>query len=197
MFSKVGVSMKRVTCILTAVMFVFFFLGQTSAQTQSQTQPADQTASVPPVDTTKSFSEQVGWMIGEWEGEGVSGQVQFVGKLSVTSELDGEALLLSRESMNKGGNVSGGLKEITVIGVDGTTKKIVATIYDNKNTIALYVGELKPNELVFTATSMKTGYAERRSFKQLADGGLSFVVERSSPGKEMSKVTEINFKKKM
>lgn len=189
--------MKRVICILTAVMFVFFFLGQTTAQTQSQTKPADPTTSVPPIDTSKTFSESVGWMVGEWEGEGVSGQVQFIGKLTVTSELDGEALLLSRESMNKSGNIAGGLKEITVIGVDGTTKKIVATIYDNKNTIALYVGELKPNELVFTATGMKTGYAERRSFKQLADGALSFVVERSSPGKEMSKAAEINFKKKI
>ncbi len=32
-------------------------------------------------------------------------------------------------------------------------------------------------------------------FKQLADGRLSYVIEGATPGKEVSKLVEINFKK--
>ena len=93
-------------------------------------------------------------------------------------------------------DLAGGLKELIIVGFDGTTKKIVATVYDNKNTIALYVGELKTNEVVFSAATAQQGYVSRRIFKLMPDGGLSFVIEGATPGKEVSKLVEINFKKK-
>jgi hypothetical protein len=135
-------------------------------------------------------------MIGEWEGEGIArAEREFIGKLSTMPELDGTALLIRRESTTKEG-LSGGLKELMIVGFDGTTKKIVATVYDNKNSIALYVGELKTNEVVFSAATAQQGYVSRRIFKVMPDGGLSFVIEGATPGKEVSKLVEINFKKK-
>ena len=83
-----------------------------------------------------------------------------------------------------------------LIGLDGTTKKVVATLYDNKNRIALYVGELKQNEIDFSLATAPQGYVDRRIFRQLPDGGLNFVIEGATPGKEVSKGVEINFKKK-
>jgi hypothetical protein len=146
----------------------------------------------------KPLADALGFMIGDWEGEGISrGEHEFIGKLSVSTELENNALLMRRESMNKAGGPSGGLQELMIIGFDGTTKKIVATLYDNKNSIALYVGEIGDKEVVFSLATQAPGYVSRRSFKLLADGGLSFTVEGATPGKEVSKMVEINFKKKM
>jgi hypothetical protein len=112
--------------------------------------------------------------------------------------LDTAALLLSRESMNKEGGPSGGKKEIFLIGFDSTTKKLIGTLYNNKGMIALYVGELKPVEVVFNIASPppQPGAVNRITFRQLSDGGISYFVEESAPGKEVSKTVEINFKKK-
>ncbi|HSE41324.1 MAG TPA: hypothetical protein VLH08_11225, partial [Acidobacteriota bacterium] len=151
----------------------------------------------PPAPTSsQTLPELLNWMVGEWEGEGISrGEREFIGKLSSVSELDGTAVLIRRESANKEG-ISGGMKELMIVGFDGTTKKIVATVYDNKNSIGLYVGELKTNEIVFNAATAQQGYISRRIFKLMPDGGLSFVSEGATPGKEVSKLVEINFKKK-
>jgi hypothetical protein len=147
----------------------------------------------------KSLTEELGWMIGSWEGEGVAkGGSQFIGKLEVSAELDGAALLVSRESMNKEGGPSGGKKELWLIGFDGTTKKLIGTLYNNKSMIALYVGELKPNEVVFNIASPppQAGSTNRITFRLLPDGGLTYFAEEGAPGKEASKVVEINLKKK-
>ncbi len=163
----------------------------------AQTPPSGPSAGTPSSSTSgKTLPELLNWMTGEWEGEGTSRQEkEFIGKLSVIPELDSSALLIHRESTTKEG-LAGGLKELMIIGYDGRTKKIVATLYDNKNLIDLYVGELMPNEILFSCASCQQGYISRFSFKQMADGGISFVKERADPGKEASKVTEINFKKK-
>ena len=170
-----------------------------SAQTPPA-QPAPPSAPAPaaaPSTSGKTLPELLNWMMGEWQGEGTSrSEKEFIGKLSVIQELDATALLIHRESTTKEG-LTGGLKELMVVGYDGTTKKIVATVYDNKNTIALYVGELKSdNELVFNSATAQQGYVSRRTFKTMPDGALSFVIEGAAPGKEVSKVVEINFKKK-
>lgn len=160
--------------------------------------PAPPTApAAAPIASGKTLPELLGWMIGEWEGEGTSrSENQFIGKLSAIPELDATAVLLHRESTTKEG-LTGGLKELMIVGYDGTTKKIIATVYDNKNTIALYVGELKSDtELVFNSATAQQGYVSRRTFKTMPDGKLSFVIEAAAPGKEVSKVVEINFKKK-
>jgi len=162
-------------------------------------QPAPPAAPAPAAPSTsgKTLPELLNWMMGEWQGDGTSrSENQFIGKLSVIPELDATAVLLHRESTTKEG-LTGGLKELMIVGYDGTTKKIIATVYDNKNTIALYVGELKSDtELVFNSATAQQGYVSRRTFKTMPDGALSFVIEGASPGKEVSKVVEINFKKK-
>jgi hypothetical protein len=165
----------------------------------AQTPPAQSAPAAPtaaPSTLGKTLPELLNWMMGEWEGEGTSrSEKEFIGKLSVIQELDATAVLIHRESTTKEG-LTGGLKELMIIGYDGTTKKIIGTVYDNKNTIALYVGELKTeNELVFNSATAQQGYVSRRTFKIMPDG-LSFVIEGATPGKEVSKVVEINFKKK-
>jgi hypothetical protein len=187
-----GVSMKKLLILVSISLLVTLAYAQTSGTAQP---PASQAP--PAADAGKTLPELLGWMIGEWEGEGVSrGEREFLGKLSVIPELDSTALLVHRESSTKGENIAGGLKELMIIGYDGTTKKIVATLYDNKNSIALYVGELKTNEIVFNLATAQQGYLSRRSIKLMPDGAMSFVIEGATPGKEVSKLVEINFKKK-
>jgi len=181
-------------------LIVLMFLASVVHAQTPPAPPAPPTAAAPgPAPTTsgKTLPELLGWMIGEWEGEGTSrSENQFIGKLSAIPELDATAVLLHRESTTKEG-LTGGLKELMIVGYDGTTKKIIGTVYDNKNTIALYVGELKSDtELVFNSATAQQGYISRRTFKIMPDGRLSFVIEGASPGKEVSKVVEINFKKK-
>jgi hypothetical protein len=182
--------MKKVACIFIVSLLASIAYSQTPPAPPAQTAPPARPAS------EQTLPELLSWMIGEWEGEGIArAEREFIGKLSTMPELDGTALLIRRESTTKEG-LSGGLKELMIVGFDGTTKKIVATVYDNKNSIALYVGELKTNEVVFSAATAQQGYVSRRIFKVMPDGGLSFVIEGATPGKEVSKLVEINFKKK-
>ena len=194
---KLGESMKKLILLFVVLLFSGLVFAQTTQQTQPATPPKP--AAAPPADTSeKPLAEVLSWLIGDWEGEGVSpGEREFIGKMSVSVQLDNQALLISRESMNKAGGPSGGTKELMVIGIDGTTKKIVLTLNASNNFIGIYSGELKsPNEIAFNLVTSKPGYMDRRSFKLLGDGGLSFVIERAAPGKELSKMVEINFKKK-
>lgn len=185
--------MKRYALFLMITVFASVALAQSETPTQTPPVPAPK----PPEITGNTVVEVLSWMIGEWEGEGIArGERSFIGRLSVTSELDGMGVLLHRVSMNRPGDVAGGLKELMIIGYDGTTKKMVGTLYDNKNTIALYVGEVKENEIDFSQAMAQPGYLSKRSFKLQPDGALAFVIEGATPGKEVSKVVEINFKKK-
>ena len=153
--------------------------------------------SAPPATENKMLSDSLAWMIGEWQGAGTTnGGHEFMAQLSITTELDHTALLLRRESMNKAGGPSGGLKELMVIGFDGTTKKIVGVTYDTNNNIALYVGELQDKQIVFNSAVAQPGYVLRRTFHLKDDGTVDFFTETGSPGKEVTRVIEINFKKK-
>src|SRR5262245_27316355 len=129
---------KFLSIVLALVSSGFIF-----AQTQTTPAPA-------PESTEKPLAETLNWMVGSWEGEGASkGGSPFVGKLDVTPELDGAALLVNRESMNKEGGPTGGRKELFLIGYDGTTKKVIGTLYDNKSRIALFAGENTGDQVVF------------------------------------------------
>jgi hypothetical protein len=187
--------MKRIVLLLILGLIATVGLAQNQPSTPpAQTPPA--AAPAPP--SERLLADLLGFMSGNWEGEGISrGEHEFIGKMSVTSELEGNALLIRRASMNKEGGPTGGLQEMMIIGFDGTTRKIVGTLYDNKNAIALYVGETKDNEIDFSLATATPGYISRRIFKLLPDGTLSFVVEGATPGKEVSKLVEISFKKKM
>jgi hypothetical protein len=178
-------------------LFVLMLLASIVSAQTPPAQPTPPTQTTAPSSTSgKTLPELLNWMTGEWEGEGTSrGENPFIGKLSVVPELDSTSLLIHRESTTKDG-MTGGLKELIIIGYDSRTKKIAATLYDNKNSIDIYVGESKANEIVFSCASCPQGYVWRFSFKQMPDGGVQFVKERSEPGKEPSKVAEINFKKK-
>jgi hypothetical protein len=187
-----GVSMKKSIYLIILMLLAPVIYAQTPPA-----QPAPPATPAPVASTSgKTLPELLNWMMGEWEGEGTSrGDKEFIGKLSVIPELDATSLLIHRESTTKEG-LTGGLKELMVIGYDGTTKKIVGTIYDNKNTIGLYVGESKTDEIVFTQAYLQPGYVSRLIFKLMPDGRMTFIREGSAPGKEISKSVEINFKKK-
>lgn len=183
--------MKKSIYLIILMLFASVVYAQTPPAAPAQPEPAAATST-----SGKTLPELLNWMMGEWQGEGTSrSEKEFIGKLSVIPELDSTSLLIHRESTTKEG-LTGGLKELMIIGYDGTTKKIVATIYDNKNTIGLYVGELKTDEIVFTQAYLQPGYVSRFSFKLMPDAGMIFVREGSAPGKEISKSVEINFKKK-
>lgn len=177
--------LKRI--IFPLVVFVFVSLGTLFAeepQANSTTTEA------------KLLADTLGWMMGDWDGTGTTtGGREFLGKLSVAPELDNASVILHRESMNKAGGPSGGLKEVMMIGYDGTTKKIVGVTYDTNYNISLYVGELNGDDLIFNSAVTQPGYVARRTFHKTADG-INFTVETGSPGKEVTKTIEINFKKK-
>jgi hypothetical protein len=161
--------------------------GYVFAQTPTQTTESSSTELKPLADT-------LSWLEGNWEGQGVmAGDQEFTGTMTGMRELDDEAIVLKRESMTK---TQVGRKELMVISYEATTKKIVMTLITSNNYIGIYTGELKDHEIVFTLATNQEGYVNRRSFKQLPDGGISFVIEGASPGKNISKLVEINFKKK-
>lgn len=182
----------------TLILLLMFFTGFAVAQTPPQNQPAPTAPPAQPTAPTTSqpLAEVVGWLTGKWEGQGVmSGDQEFVGTLEGSKELDDQAILLIRESMSKAG-IAGGRKEIMVIGFEGSTKKIVMTLHTSGNFIGIYTGELKGNEIIFTLATAQQGYTNRRTFKLLPDGGLSFIIEGGAPGKAVGKLVEINFRKK-
>ena len=183
--------MKRLILLLLATLFVATGFAQTPTPPPAGTAPTGSTS-------VTLLADVLGFVVGTWEGEGVSrGEHEFVGKMTATTELEGNAILVRRESMNKAGGPSGGLQELLLIGYDGSTKKIIGTLYDNKNSILLYVGEAKDKEIVFSLATSTPGYVSRRIFRLNPDGTLVFQVEGATPGKEVSKMVEINFKKKM
>lgn len=177
--------LKRIIFSLSVLFLACCF--QVFAESPTETAPAN-----------KMLSDSLGWLMGNWEGTGTTTTAgrEFIGQLSVSEELDHSALLLRRESMNKTGGPSGGLKELMVIGFDGTTKKIVGVTYDTNNNISLYVGEMQDKQIVFNSAVAQPGYVLRRTFQLKDDGTVSFFTETGSPGKEVVKVIEINFKKK-
>jgi len=177
--------MKQKTLLFLLMILASFAWAQTP-----QPQPATATQ-------TKPLAETLSWLEGHWEGEGImSGDQEFIGTMTGTRELDDEAVVLMRESMSKTGAQAGGRKEIMVIGFEATTKKIVMTLHTSNNFIGIYGGELKDHEIVFTLATNQQGYVNRRSFKILPNGGMSFIIESAAPGKNISKLVEINFKKK-
>lgn len=193
---KLGASMKRTT------FFFFVAIFSSVAVLQISDPAASQTTQAPPAAeevSNKPVAELLSWMIGDWEGEGKSpGDLEFIAKMKVTPELDYQALLLSRESINKAaGGATAVKKELLVIGLDGTTKKIIMTLNTSNNFIGIYSGELKQDEIVFSLVTSQPGYVNRRTFKLIPDGTLSYVVEGATPGKEVSKLLEISFKKKL
>ena len=175
--------MKRKSLMFLFVLLAGFAFAQTPTQ-PSQSSPGEM----------KPLGETLSWLAGNWEGQGVMGDQEFTGALSGKRELDDEAVILMRESTGK--TQQTGLKELMMIGFEASTKKIILTLLTSKNSIGIYTGELKDHEIVFTLATAQQGYVDRRSFKQLPDGGISFIIERGSPEKPVSKVVEINFKKK-
>ena len=181
----------------TLLFVLMLFAGYAFAQTPAQNQPAP---AAPPTPTTeKPLAEVLNWMVADWQGEGVmAGNQEFLGTLKATKELDDQAILLFRESMNKEGGVSGGKKEIMIIGFEGATKKVLLTVNSSNNTLLIYSGEMKNNEVVFSLVipTPQAGFTHRRIFKLLPDNTLYFAIESGTPEKQVGKTVEINFKKK-
>jgi hypothetical protein len=187
--------MKQKTLFLALMIFTSFAFAQTQtppAATPPATTPA-------PVSEDKPLAGVLSWLIGQWEGEGVmSGDQEFLGTMKANKELDDQAIVVLRESMNKAGGPSGGRKELMVISYEGSTKKIILTLHTSNNFTGIFTGEYKNNEILFSLAipAPQAGFVNRRSFKMLPDGGLAFIIESGAPGKAVGKVVEINFKKK-
>jgi hypothetical protein len=180
----------------TLVLICLFFAGFAFAQTPAETQTAP--SATPPA-SDQPLADLLGWMSGNWQGEGLmAGTQEFVSELEVTKELDNQALLFQRESMSKEADLAGGKKEIMVIGYEGATKKILLSVHSSNNSLLIYSGELKGNnEIVFSLVLPATqpGYTYRRVFKLLPNGNLSFSIETATPDKALSKTVEINYVK--
>jgi hypothetical protein len=141
------------------------------------------------IEFTPLLSQTLGWMIGDWEGEGVQGGSSFTSSLSVTTLLDGAVLQISRASES-------GLKEMMLLGYDVGSKKHVGVLYDSRNHIGLFSCELKDKMVDFSQIAMPQGYVSRRVFQMLQDGGMLFFIEKAEPQQPLSKTVEITYKKK-
>jgi len=182
----------------TLILLLMLFSGFAFAQTAQQTQPAPTAPQTPAVNTDVPLAHLLGWLVGKWEGEGMSGDQEFLGQMEGSKQLDDQAILLMRESSSKTGGIAGGRKEIMIIGYEGATKKILLSVHGSNNTLLIYSGELKNQEIVFSLVipAPQAGYVHRRSFRVLPNGGVAFAIEAGSPGKAPGKTVEINFKKK-
>ena len=185
--------MKEKTLFILMMLVAGFVVAQTA--TQTQTPPSTAPA---PVTPEKPLAVLLGWLVGEWEGDGMAGEQEFASKMEGSKELDDQAILLTRESSSKTGGVAGGRKEIMVIGYEGATKKILLSVHGSNNTLLIYSGELKGQEIVFSLVipTPQPGYVHRRVFRMLPNGGISFAIEAGSPEKAPGKTVEINFRKK-
>jgi len=181
--------MKKISLFIAVMTFACLTFAQTSAPAAAPPKPTSVTEG-------KTLSELLNWMLGEWNGEGVAREQEFVGSMKADSVLDDQAVMIMRESSNKPGGPAGGLKEIMVIGYEASAKLIVMTLHTSNNSTGIYTGEMKQTELVFNVANAPQGFVNRRTFKLLPDGGLSFIIERGDPGKAVGKLVEINFKKK-
>lgn len=135
------------------------------------------------------LQETLNWIVASWEGEGVQGGSAFTSYLDVTPLLDGTVLQINRAS-------SSGLKEMMLLGYDGSSKKYVGVLYDSRNQIGLFSCELKEKSLDFSQIGLPQGYVSRRTFQLMPDGGILFAIERAEPGQAPAKSVEITFKKK-
>src|SRR5687768_8697141 len=99
--------MKQTILLLILMLFAGFAFAQTAAP-QAQTAPTPPAAPAP-ISEEKPLANVLSWLIGQWEGEGVmSGDQEFVGNMKGSKELDDQAIVLLRESMNRAGGIAGG-----------------------------------------------------------------------------------------
>ncbi len=147
-------------------------------------------APAPAAQSEKTLADVLGWMIGTWEGEGVSGTSQLRGKMSISPRVDGAAVLVERE----GGE---GKKELWVIGYDATSKKLLAVLYDNRGSVTYFTGDIKENQIDLTLTTQAAGYSKHCQFRLLPEGNVGLMIEGSTPGKPVTKWVELTFKKKI
>jgi hypothetical protein len=135
-----------------------------------------------------SLLDTFGWLPGNWEGEGVQSGSAFTSYLDVNPLLDGTVIQIKRAS-------SSGLKEMMLVGFDGSAKKYVGVLYDSRNQIGLYSCEVQNKNIAFVQIGLPQGYSFRRTFALQPDGSIHFAIQRAEPGKEAQSV-EIDFKKK-
>ena len=135
-----------------------------------------------------SLVDTFGWLFGSWEGEGVQSGSAFTSYLDVNPLLDGTVIQIKRAS-------SSGLKEMMLVGFDGSAKKYVGVLYDSRNQIGLFSCEIKDKNLNFSQIGLPQGYTSGRTLALQPDGAIHFAIQRAEPGKEAQTV-EIDFKKK-
>jgi hypothetical protein len=134
------------------------------------------------------LGQSLNWMIGKWKGNGQQRGVTFTGELDVSSVLSETSLLIKRIS-------SGGYEEAMLLGYDNTSKKNVATLYDNRYHTGLFTCTTGQNQLNCSQLSSDPKYASERSFSLASDGTLVFTIQRKDPQMTLQKVLEVSFKK--
>lgn len=173
--------MKQHVLILFLIMLVSFVSAQ--VQEEEPSESGTQKISGP------YLGRSLNWLVGQWTGEGTQNGVAFSSNLDVSSILDATAVSLLRDS-------SGGYKEMILLGYDSTSKKNVATLYDNRYHTGLYTCTTSEKELKCSQLSSVPGYASQRIYQLAADGTLLFFIERQQPDQKFRKVLEIQFKKR-
>ena len=163
-------------------------------QTQQPTQqpaPPQPTPSVPPPATDEAanpVTQNLNWLVGEWNGSGTQNGQTFEAHLSVKPQLDGNALLLERTSPS-------GYKELMVIAYDKTSQKVVATLFTSQNNSGIYVANAAPNQVTFSQVTSVQGAVSERVLQQTPDGQLKMIVRGANPGEQPKTMIEITFTK--
>jgi len=168
----------------TAVIFVFVTILATSFLQDAISQKASAQKTSEP-----ALSQTLAWLMSDWEGEGVQSGTAFSSSLSVTTRLDGTVLQINRSS-------SSGLKEMMLLGFDGSSKKYVGVLYDSRNHIGLFECQMKENEISLSQIGLPQGFQASRTFRMQPDSKLYFSIDRAEPGQELSKSVEITYQKK-
>jgi hypothetical protein len=169
------------------------------AQTSPQVTPAPNPSTTPPTQSapsatgamgaeTNPVTQDMSWMIGEWQGTGTENGKTYQSTLSVHPQLDGQALLLERSTPT-------GYKELTVIAYDKTSQKTVSTIFTSQNNSGIFIANVQPDQITFTQVGAAQGSTSERVYQRTADGKLNMIIRGASNGEQPKTLLEMSFTK--
>ena len=132
--------------------------------------------------------QNLGWMIGTWQGTGTQNGQTFESTLNVRPQLDGQALLIERSSPT-------GYKEIMVVAYDKTAQKVVSTIFTSQNNSGIFLGNIAADQVTFSQVSSAPGSSSERVFQKDPSGNLMMIIRGADSSGQSKTLLEMTFTK--
>lgn len=187
--------MKKSLITLVFLALVSMVWAQTTPpnlpQNQTPTPAPTQAAPAPPGatgDEANPVMQNLGWMIGTWQGTGSQNGQTFESTLNIRPQLDGQALLIERSSPT-------GYKEIMVIAYDKTARKVVSTIFTSQNNSGIFIGNIAGDQVTFSQVSSAAGSSSERVYQKDPAGSLQMTIRGADSSGQPKTLLEMTFTK--